>query len=86
MQYFFGLTQFGTDNLRQHSSCVGRLAESDVTVMPSVAGVTEHTGDVVLTSIALAFATKTSTKHKSTPPNAIQVKNNSGRQSVLKRN
>jgi hypothetical protein len=54
--------------------------------MPSVAGVTEHTGDVVLTSIALAFATKTSTKHKSTPPNAIQVKNNSGRQSVLKRN
>jgi hypothetical protein len=43
---FSGLTQFGNDNPWQHSSCVG-LAESDVTVMPSVTSVTEYTGDMI---------------------------------------
>jgi hypothetical protein len=58
-----------------------KVAESDVTVTPSVTCMDwlcwwyNHTAHVVSSSAALAFVTNMSGKHRSTSPSAIQVKN-----------
>jgi len=58
-----------------------RLAESDVTVTPSVTYVGwlcwwyKHTNHVVFSSTALAFLTNMSEKCECTSPGTIQVKN-----------
>jgi hypothetical protein len=60
--------------------CMG-LAESDVTVMPSVMFTDwlhlwySHVGYLVFSSTAVAFLTNMSEKCKSASPSAIQVKN-----------
>lgn len=69
---------------------VGRLTESDVTVMPLVVCLEwlcwlwYCTADVVPLLIALPFVTKTSEKYKCASPGAMQVKN-WWKKSLLKR-
>jgi hypothetical protein len=76
---FFGLSRFGIDDPLHH--LCWRVAESDVTVTPSIMCVDwllwwyNHVTDLVPCSMALAFVTKMSEKCKSTSCSAIQVKN-----------